>query len=95
MLAELKGVGVRRRSDFKGKNQFMARAVECPHAAIVFHPNNQVLELRINTLTCCKHLRHVPPIHAHEVNGPINTGRDKVLKTGLEERREFSDGHLP
>ena len=39
MLAELKGVDVRRLAFLEGKDQLMPGVVECAHAAIVFDPD--------------------------------------------------------
>ena len=68
MLSELDIVNVLAATVLPDKDQFVLAAVERPHAAIGFTPNDKVLELPVDAPAGGQHLIQMAPIRAHEVD---------------------------
>ena len=60
-----------RRAVLEGEDEFVAGAIKAAHPAVVLHPHDQVLELRVDRATGLEDLRKVPPIHADEVDRAV------------------------
>ncbi|MEM7523265.1 MAG: hypothetical protein AAF360_05820 [Pseudomonadota bacterium] len=93
-LAEAEGVQMRRRPDFEDEDQFVLGAVERPHTAIVLHPNEQVLHLRIDAVAGRTHLSDVTPVHADEMDRAVDTDARKLPTGVCEKGREIRGRHL-
>src|SRR5258708_3795831 len=68
MLSELDIINVLAAAVLPDKDQFVLAAVERPHAAIGFIPNDKVLELPVDAPAGGQHLIQMAPIRAHEVD---------------------------
>ena len=68
MFSELDIVNVLAAAVLPNKDQFVPAAVERPHAAIGFIPNDKVLELPVDAPAGGQHLIQMAPIRAHEVD---------------------------
>jgi len=92
MLSQFDVVDVIGRPVFEHKNQFMLRAVERPHACIVFDPNADVLEGE--AAGGLQEMLGVPPIHAGEANGAVLCESCNFLKRGRQEVSELLIRHF-
>src|SRR6202047_3914674 len=73
VAAELDMVLMRVPAMLEQEHELVLAAVERAHAGIVLGPDAQVLQFGIGALAGGEQLRHVPPIHADEVERPVET----------------------
>ena len=97
-LPEPKRIHMRRGPFLENKDQFMLRAVECPHPGIGLVPHAEVLEFGEYDFASCDELFSVSPVHADEsdcpVSAPLSRGAEGLLQKGCELRRgHLSDAH--
>jgi hypothetical protein len=94
MLTQLEAVHMGPGADLEGKDQLVAGAVERAHATIVFDPNDQVLQLRVDALPCRLHFGHVAPVHAQKVDRPVHAVIRHVAEGYMQEVGELGCRHL-
>src|SRR5436190_23346210 len=83
--AKLHGVHVGIGSDLVNEDKFVLGAVERSHTSIVLIPDTEILELGIDALSGPHDLGEMPPVHADEVNGAINTDLRHIGEDAFQE----------
>jgi hypothetical protein len=91
---ELDGVDMRCGPDLEYEDELVLGAIERPHASVVLVPNAEILERRIDVPAGRERLVEMPPVHAYEMDGSVETAADGVEENRPQEIRELARGHL-
>src|SRR6202521_5418376 len=94
IAAELDMVLVRVPALLEQEHELVLAAVERAHAGIVLGPDAQVLQLAIGALAGGEQLAHVAPIHADEVERPVETEPGEEPESARKELGELGLVHL-
>ena len=73
-------VDVRGAADLADKNELVLGTIERAHAGVRLVPDAQVGQVAVDLLPCGQHLFHVPPIHAHEMDGAVDRAAGRMAK---------------
>ena len=79
---------------FVDEYELVGRSVQGAHAGVVFRPNADVLEFGVYVISGVGQFTNMPPIHAHEMDRPVEAKISKVHQGASEEICELSLGHL-
>src|ERR1051325_7545065 len=80
MSPEFNIVAGRANATLIDEDQFMSAPVEGAQAGLVFHPNADVLELRVGLLSRLQQRREMTPIDAHIMQRSLGTVTAQVLQ---------------
>jgi len=99
MRSEVNVVDVRRGTVLEDEYEFVLGAIKRAHAGVGLPPHADVFQLIVGSLTGCKYLRTMPPVHKDILEGPVagvrtqpgpeRNGQQRNKLSG----RHFAGGH--
>ena len=94
MRSEVNVVDVRRGTVLEDEYEFVLGAIKRAHAGVGLPPHADVFQLIVGSLTGCKYLRTMPPVHKDILEGPVAGVRSQVPERNGQQRNKLIGRHF-